>query len=59
MPEEQLLPKLAGLQQCCHIIRRCRAVTRLGPGEAQSRAAEVITVLRQAHHAVEEARSRG
>jgi hypothetical protein len=57
---QQLLPKLAGLQQCSqHIIRRCRAVTKLGPGGAQSWAAEVITVLRQAHHAVEEARSRG
>ena len=30
---QQLRPQLAGVQQCCqHVIRRCRAVTRLGPG---------------------------
>jgi Transposase IS66 family len=30
---QQLLPKLAGIQQCAaHVIRRCRAVTKLGPG---------------------------
>jgi transposase len=57
---QQLLPKLAGIQQCCqHIIRRCRAVTKLGPGGAQAWAGEVITILRQAHAAVEDARSRG
>ena len=57
---QQLLPKLAGIQQCCqHIIRRCRAVTKLGPGGAQSWAGDVITILRQAHAAVEDARSRG
>ena len=57
---QQLLPKLAGIQQCCqHIIRRCRSVTRLGPGGAQSWAGDVITILRQAHAAVEDARSRG
>jgi len=34
---QQLLPKLACLQQCSqHIIRRCRAVTKLGPGGAQA-----------------------
>jgi hypothetical protein len=28
----QLLPKLAGIQQCAaHVIRRCRAVTKPGP----------------------------
>jgi transposase len=57
---QQLLPELAGIQQCCqHVIRRCRAVTRLGPGSLQSWAADVITVLREAHQAVEDARSRG
>ena len=34
---QQLLPKLACLQQCSQdIIRRCRAVTKLGPGGAQA-----------------------
>ena len=40
---QQLLPQLAGVQQCCqHVIRRCRAVTKLGPGSLQSWAADVI-----------------
>lgn len=57
---QQLAGKLAGIQQCCqHIIRRCRAVTKLGPGGAQAWAGGVIAVLREAHQAVEEARSRG
>jgi transposase len=57
---QQLLPQLSGVQQCCqHVIRRCRAVTRLGPGSLQSWAADVIDVLREAHQAVEEARVRG
>jgi transposase len=57
---QQLLPQLAGVQQCCqHIIRRCRAVTKLGPGSLQSWAADVIDVLREAHQAVEEALARG
>ena len=57
---QQLLPDLAGLQQCCqHIIRRARAVTKLGPGGLQSWAADVISILREAHQAVEEARARG
>ena len=30
---QDLLPQLAGVQQCCqHVIRRARAVTKLGPG---------------------------
>lgn len=30
---QHLLSRLAGIQQCCaHVIRRCRAVTKLGPG---------------------------
>jgi transposase len=57
---QQLLPRLAGIQQCCaHIIRRCRAVTKLGPGGAQDWAGDVITALRQAHATVENTRSRG
>jgi transposase len=57
---QQLLPQLAGVQQCCqHVIRRCRAVTRLGPGSLQSWAADVIDILREAHQAVGEALARG
>jgi transposase len=57
---QHLLGTLAGIQQCCqHVIRRCRAVTKLGPGSLQSWAEDVITVLRDAHRAVEEARARG
>ena len=57
---QQLLPRLAGVQQCCqHVIRRCRAVTKLGPGSLQSWAGDVISILREAHQAVEEARARG
>ncbi len=56
---QQLLPQLAGVQQCCqHVIRRARAVTRLGPGSLQSWAADIIDVLREAHQAVEEALAR-
>jgi hypothetical protein len=53
-----LLSRIAGIQQCCaHIIRRCRAVLRLGPGSLQSWAGDVITVLREAHQAAEDARA--
>jgi hypothetical protein len=56
---QQMLPKLAGIQQCAaHVIRRCRAVTKLGPGSLQSWAAGVIEILREAHRLVEEARTR-
>jgi Transposase IS66 family len=56
---QHLLPRLAGIQQCCaHVIRRCRAVTKLGPGGLQSWAGDVISVLREAHQAVTEARAR-
>ena len=41
------------------MIRRCRAVTKLGPGGVQDWAGEVITILRDAHQAVEAARARG
>ncbi len=56
---QHLLPRLAGIQQCAqHVIRRCRAVAKLGPGSLQHWAADVIAVLRDARHAVEEARAR-
>jgi transposase len=57
---QQMLPKLAGIQQCAaHVIRRCRAVAGLGPGSLQSWAADVIEILREAHRLTEEARARG
>jgi transposase len=57
---QHLLERLAGIQQCCaHVIRRCRAVTKLGPGGLQSWAGDIITILREAHQAVAEARARG
>jgi Transposase IS66 family len=55
---QHLLSKLAAIQQCCqHVIRRCRAVAKLGPRTLQSWAENVIAVLRDAHRAVEEARA--
>jgi transposase len=57
---QHLLSRLAGIQQCAaHVIRRCRAVTKLGPGSLQDWAGDVITLLRGAHAAVEAARARG
>jgi transposase len=57
---QQMLPKLAGIQQCAaHVVRRCRAVTKLGPGSLQSWAGDVIEILREAHEATAEARARG
>ena len=57
---QHLLSRLAGIQQCCqHIIRRCRAVIKLGPGGLQSWAGDIIAILREAHQAVREARARG
>ena len=57
---QHLLTRLAGIQQCCqHIIRRCRAVIKLGPGGLQSWAGKIIAILREAHQAVEDARARG
>jgi transposase len=56
---QHLLSRLAGIQQCAaHVIRRCRAVTKLGPGGVQNWAGDVITILREAHQAVEAARAR-
>ena len=57
---QHLLSRLAGIQQCAaHVIRRCRAVTKLGPGGVQDWAGDVIAILRDAHRAVEAARARG
>jgi len=57
---QHLLGRLAGIQQCAaHVIRRCRAVTKLGPGGVQNWAGDVIAILREAHKAVEAARARG
>jgi transposase len=57
---QHLLERLAGIQQCCaHIIRRCRAVLKLGPGSLQSWAGDIIAILREAHQAVGTARAQG
>jgi transposase len=57
---QHLLSRLAGIQQCAaHVIRRCRAVTKLGPGGVQNWAGSVIAILRDAHQVVEAARARG
>src|SRR6266496_6189625 len=57
---QHLLSRLAGIQQCAaHVIRRCRAVTKLGPGSLQDWAGDIITILREAHEAVTAARARG
>jgi hypothetical protein len=57
---QHLLSRLAGIQQCAaHVIRRCRAVTELGPGGVQNWAGNIIAILREAHRAVEAARARG
>ena len=57
---QHLLSRLAGIQQCAaHVIRRCRAVTKLGPGGVQNWAGDIIAILRDAHQAVEAARARG
>jgi hypothetical protein len=52
---------LAGIQQCVvHVMRRCRAVAKLGPGSLQSWwTGEVTTALTEAHTEVQEARARG
>ncbi|HEX7162172.1 MAG TPA: transposase [Trebonia sp.] len=57
---QHLLSRIAGIQQCCqHVIRRARAVVNLGPGGAQNWAGDIITVLGEAHRAVDDARARG
>jgi transposase len=41
---QHLLSRLAGIQQCAaHVIRRCGAVTKLGPGGAQNWAGDTRT----------------
>jgi hypothetical protein len=51
---------LAGIQQCCqHITRRCKQVTKLGPGSLQSWATKIITVLGEAHTNVQAAQAAG
>jgi Transposase IS66 family len=57
---QHLLDRVAGIQQCCqHVIRRCRAVQKPGPGGVQNWAGDVIAILGEAHRAVEDARARG
>lgn len=57
---QHLLDRIAGIGQCSqHVIRRCRQVQKPGPGSLQDWAQDVITVLRDAHAAVEDARARG
>jgi hypothetical protein len=57
---QHLLARIAGIQQCAqHVIRRARAVMKLGPGGVQNWAGDIIAVLRDAHAAVEAARARG
>ncbi len=57
---QHLLSRIAGIQQCAqHVIRRARAVQKLGPGGVQNWAGDIIAVLGQAHRAVEDTRARG
>jgi hypothetical protein len=57
---QHLLGRIAGIGQCSqHVTRRCRQVSKLGPGSVQDWAADIITILRDAHEAVEDARARG
>jgi transposase len=57
---QHLLSRIAGIQQCCqHVIRRARAVQKLGPGGVQNWAGNIIALLGEAHRAVEDARARG
>jgi hypothetical protein len=52
---------LAGIQQCCqHVMRRCRAVAKLGPGTLQSWwTGEVTSALTDAHTQVKAAKAAG
>ena len=57
---QHLLSRIAGIQQCAqHVIRRARAVEKLGPGGVQNWAGDIIAILGEAHRAVEDARARG
>jgi hypothetical protein len=51
---------LAGIQQCVqHVMRRCRAVAKLGPGTLQSSwTGEATAALTEAHAEVEAAKAR-
>src|SRR5438034_793354 len=53
--------RLAGIQQCVvHVMRRCRAVAKLGPGSLQSSwTGEVTAALTDAHTEVRAASARG
>ena len=52
---QHLLGTLAGIQQCCqHVIRRYRAVTKLGPSYLDSAAAHGITAIDAIRAAIEE-----
>ena len=43
---QHLLTRIAGIQQCCqHVIRRARAVMKLGPGGVQNWAALALALL--------------
>ena len=56
---QHLLERLSGIQQCCQpVIRRRCAAAKLGPGNLQAWAEQVIAIL-GAHRAVEDARARG
>ena len=50
---------LAGIQQCVqHVLRRCRAVAKLGPGTLQTHwTGEVTNALTDAHTAVQNAKA--
>ena len=50
---------LTGIQQCVqHVLRRCRAVAKLGPGTLQSHwTGEVTDALTKAHTAVQDAKA--
>ena len=57
---QHLLSRLAEIQLCCqHILRRARAVQKLGKGGVQNWAGDIIAILREAHRAVGDARARG
>jgi transposase len=56
---QQFETTLAGVQQCCqHIIRRLKGVAVLGPGGVQDWTHDVRAALTDAHHAVEQAKTR-
>jgi hypothetical protein len=51
--------RLASIRRCAaYVIRRCRRVTKLGPGGLQSSVGDVITILRKAHQTIEAPRLR-